>query len=63
MDRTDFVGGRSSRASKRTTPMPDGVGSSDEYSDSDWEEEKGRKNDSLKSRVDESVTNIQTTDF
>lgn len=58
MDDINFIGGRSSRASKRTTPIPDGVGSSDEYSD--YEEDM--KDDSLKSRVDESVTNIQTAD-
>lgn len=41
----DFIGGRSSRASKRATPNPDGVGSSDEYSD--YEEDV--RDDNLKS--------------
>ncbi|RJE19327.1 dna repair helicase [Aspergillus sclerotialis] len=52
--------GRSSRASKRTTPIPDGVGSSDEYSD--YEEDM--KDDSLKNVVNkfslESFSNKKT---
>lgn len=44
-DKTNLAGGRSSRASKRPTPIPDSVGSSDDYSD--WEEDV--KDDNIKS--------------
>lgn len=55
--KADFVGGRSSRASKRATPIPDGVDSSDDYSDY----EEGVRDDNLKGSGEEPVDRENTS--